>query len=373
MLTDDIRDRIEGNNCNKDKPKMLVQQLKDALVLRGINVAGMKAPELRKSLVENYERMPVAPASAAHWCELMPSGTVPEHEYKNRPEGTYAPTEGELPEGVSQAPKHSFDETFARDDVYEGRKFGGPDPQWLEEKNIDHNSHPIQYADAFWGTEDFKEAGVYMNKRVLIFNIGQEGGEYAGYNPDVGWTADRVAAHVGLEFVNGLLVTPRAADKLDRSSSLLYHPEIDGMMRKWTANPTLDHQVFMRTFTSVDPLAARPDAKLKPLWLVDKVLDKLQARSMAAWEQGQDFSFDEMDCGYQGSSPTGQRVKFKKKGDGMLVDALCQNGYTLSLAFRRVPPPWVPGAYRCEILQGLEIIPPLRIVVKHGVRVLTLP
>ena len=282
-----------------------------------------------------------------HWCELTPSGSVPEHEHKDRPEGTCAPTEGELPEGVSKAPKHSFDETFAWDDVHEGRELGGPDPQWLEEKNVDHNSHPIQHADASWSTADFKEAGVFMNKRVMTFDVGQEGGECEGHNPNVGWTADRVAAHVGLEFGNGLLVSPRAVDKLNRSSTLLCHPEVDGTTRRWTANPTLDHQVFMRTFTSVDPLAARPDAELKPPWLVEKVLDKLQAHSTAAWEQGQDLSFDEVDCGCQGSSPTGQRVEFEKKGDGVLVDALCQDGCTLNLAFHRVQPPWVPSACRC--------------------------
>ena len=271
-------------------------------------------------------RQPVRHTGATHWCELIPNRTVPEHEYKSRPEDTYARTEGELPHGVSKAPKHSFGETFERTDVHEGSKLGGPDPQWLEENGIDHNSHPIKFVDPFWGMDDFKESGHHMNKRVQIFNIGQHGGEHEGYNAAVGWTPDRVAAHVALEFVNGLLVTPRAVDKLDRQSPLYYHAEIDEMMRKWTSNPFLDHKVFLRTFTSVDPTMPRPDAKLKPLWLVDPVLDKLQARSMAAWDQGQEFSFDEMDCGHQGSSPTGQRVKFKKKGDGMLVD--CTIDYT---------------------------------------------
>ena len=51
-------------------------------------------------------------------------------------------------------------------------------------------------------------------------------------------------------------------------------------------------------------------------------------------------SVDEQDIGFQGNHPDKQRIGFKRKGDGFLVDTYClKGGYTYSFYLRNHPSP----------------------------------
>ena len=58
---------------------------------------------------------------------------------------------------------------------------------------------------------------------------------------------------------------------------------------------------------------------------------------------GQSISVDEMDIRLQGRHKDNQRVTYQKGGDGFLVDALCNEGYTYSWYFRNqlAPRNWI--------------------------------
>ena len=49
---------------------------------------------------------------------------------------------------------------------------------------------------------------------------------------------------------------------------------------------------------------------------------------------GQLISVGEMDIGFQGRHKAKHRVRYKKVGDGFLVDSLCAEGYTYLWYFR---------------------------------------
>ena len=59
------------------------------------------------------------------------------------------------------------------------------------------------------------------------------------------------------------------------------------------------------------------------------------------------ISGDEQDIGFKGKYPDKQRVTFKKEGDRFLVDALCDDGFTLTFYFRNMPAPrkWVDQGF----------------------------
>ena len=76
---------------------------------------------------------------------------------------------------------------------------------------------------------------------------------------------------------------------------------------------------------------------------VDHFFSHLIQVSTKAFEPDRNISSDEQDTSFQGHHEDKQQVTFKHEGDGFLIDALCEDGYTINFYPRNVPPPkkWV--------------------------------
>ena len=51
------------------------------------------------------------------------------------------------------------------------------------------------------------------------------------------------------------------------------------------------------------------------------------------WEAGTNIAADEQDAGFKGKHPDKARVTFKREGDGFLIDAICDDGFTITFYF----------------------------------------
>ena len=57
------------------------------------------------------------------------------------------------------------------------------------------------------------------------------------------------------------------------------------------------------------------------------------------WAVGPTISGDEQVVGMKGKHPDKQRVRYKEEGDGFIIDALCDDGFTLTFYFQNMPAP----------------------------------
>jgi len=60
---------------------------------------------------------------------------------------------------------------------------------------------------------------------------------------------------------------------------------------------------------------------------------------MEAWLLGRRISVDEQTVGFKGNHADKQRISYKREGDGFLIDALCEDGYTYTIYARNMPAP----------------------------------
>ncbi len=65
--------------------------------------------------------------------------------------------------------------------------------------------------------------------------------------------------------------------------------------------------------------------KSHPDFNVDPLLAHVQSQSITACDAG---SGDEQTAGFKGKHEDKQRINYKKEGDGLLTDTLCEIGYT---------------------------------------------
>ena len=85
-----------------------------------------------------------------------------------------------------------------------------------------------------------------------------------------------------------------------------------------------------------------PSTNTHPNWKVDPCLKHFARVSRECIYIGRSIACDKQDIGFKWRHRDKQRVTFEKMGDGLLLDALCADGYTYSLYFRNqaVPKSW---------------------------------
>ena len=82
-----------------------------------------------------------------------------------------------------------------------------------------------------------------------------------------------------------------------------------------------------------------PSRKWAPNHKVDHLFSYLMQVSTEEFEPGRDLSSDEQYASFQCHHDDKQWVTFKRAGDGFLIDALCEDGYTINFYPRNVPLP----------------------------------
>ena len=87
--------------------------------------------------------------------------------------------------------------------------------------------------------------------------------------------------------------------------------------------------------------------KQAPKHKADYFFSRIIQVSINALEPGSNLSFDDQDANFQLHQEDKQRVTFKRAGDGFLIDAVCEDGYTINFYPKNLPPPkkWIEKGY----------------------------
>jgi hypothetical protein len=94
---------------------------------------------------------------------------------------------------------------------------------------------------------------------------------------------------------------------------------------------------------------AKKETAKNPFWKVQHLLDKLNENASNMWIPGKWLSIDEQTLGFQGRSGIKLRISYKKEGDGVQCNAICDEGYTFSFFFHHGDPPPLPSEFKNKV------------------------
>ena len=366
----------------EDVEKMTVAQLRGALIGRGLAKAGNKPvlkARLLKAVQDGVTLRPLGSDklypnpedgfdNTAHWVPLKPS-KIPVNNPV--PDGFHAPTNRTA---LEESDLYQFEETFDRapwtetsdeKEIARGgksykkdgsgkdklntkvRQQGRPSLEWLQENNLTPESHPIEWLDALM-TTGFTQVGgkkkrntlfsqwtAWSNAKALLGNFADPDGQYPGFK---NFKIQEIRRFIGLLILNGLNVSPRMEYKFKTQQQDPVNGN-DLCSSVFGSNAAQRLREFRAAFAIQDPMLPIPSRKVAPNHKVDPLLLHMQIMFLDCWDPGPHIAGDEQDAGFQGRHPDKQRVTFKKEGDGFLIDALCDNGFTMTFYFRNMPAP----------------------------------
>ena len=257
--------------------KLKVAELQKELHLRCLSTRGLKA-ELQSRLKKAMEdKIPIGEAKSsepvaqtaaflpdAYWSLLTPTNDAVPDPTANS--GFREPTNTEEIEGVKH---HNFTELFdtpvftsdvqevvfdrykrrKRDDndnfVWETKKIVNeknerPNEEWLELHNLDHNSQPYQFFQAFCPDSLTSKWTTYTNRKVWLDNAGEEGCPYPDFLP---FKPSELRQHLGVRIFHGVSPSPRLEHKFRTQGQ----DEVNGndfISRSLGPNATRRHKHF---------------------------------------------------------------------------------------------------------------------------------
>ncbi len=125
---------------------------------------------------------------------------------------------------------------------------------------------------------------------------------------------------IGIAIVNGIHRAPRI-NLLWSNSPVFHNPLVASAM------------TYKRFETILRFLHLSNNERGQPtdtIWKVRPLLDTLNQIFQSNWNCGREISIDEMDAAFKGRHHLKERITYKKAGDGFLIYALCDQGYTYS-------------------------------------------
>jgi len=304
----------------------------------------------------------------SYWESLSPEVTAVE-EPENTINNPRAPT---VPADESDVVpvKHNYAERFDRP-VFGGRKFvpkkhtngrqavgakGQPvyvaairnnmqvRTEFMRKHHLSSASHPVEFADAFipWHENPYNatyfsmdQATTYSNLKAQLSNAGNGGTNYKDFKP---FTCKEIRQFLGLYIFNGLSPSPRMEMKFKPQQ---YDPVQgnDFICQHIGSNADRRWRHFKAFFALQDPRKDTPPRKVQPLHKVHRVVNWINFVGPKSVQLGEHAAVDEQTIGFQGRHADKMRITYKRAGDGFQCDVLCENGFTLAVYFRNVPPP----------------------------------
>lgn len=100
---------------------------------------------------------------------------------------------------------------------------------------------------------------------------------------------------------------------------------------------------FRALFAVQDPVLAIPSRKISLNHKIDPMLLQMPSAFDEAWDVGSYIAGDQQDAGFKGKHPDKARVTFKKEDNGVLIYALCDDGFTMTFYFHNMlaPKNWI--------------------------------
>ena len=354
--------------CDNVIEKMLVDNLRKELKLRGLSTTGKKAilqERLKKAMQDKVELVPVETserpsqpdlfAPDAFWTMLQPGvepvedptvGTdyfSPTDKEGAKPKLFDYPDVFDRPPFINIVDVPVFDKFGRREKDEAGkpkvrkeqRQEGTPTQSFLDKHHLDRDSRPIQFFEAFCPMSLTDRWTTYTNHKAMLENAGQPGKLYPDFTP---FTVKELRQHIGVRILHGLSPSPRVEMKFDNQAKDPVNGN-DFVSNSLGPNATRRHKHFRRFFACQNPVTPPKPRKTNPMWKIEEFLCHVLKVSLTAWTCGEIISVDEQTVGFKGRHTDKLRITYKAEGDGFQCDALCSDGYTYTFYFRNVPAP----------------------------------
>ena len=220
-----------------------------------------------------------------------------------------------------------------------------PNIEYLFQNNVGLDSHPADWFEIFFPKKrerqthpkavTMDEYTAWLNTKALMLNAGDGGGKYKNFK---NFSSTELMAHLSLYLLHSISPTPQIELKFKSQSEDPVNGS-DLCAEVFGENGSTRHKEFKAFFAAVDPIKPTPPTTSHPNWKVDPCLKHMMRVSKECICLGESISVDEQDIGFQGRHQDKQRIKYKKVGDGFLVDALCADGFTFTWYFRNQTAP----------------------------------
>ena len=287
-------------------------------------------------------------AAGATWVALKPSVPVAEPEL---PEGFHAPS---AEPGKESAPKMNYSETFERPAFSGKERVGRPSKKFLHLHGLSTTSRPVDWLrsltprraiDRVAGAPapmlTFEQITIWANEKAMLCNAGTEDGPCPSWKP---LKIAEIEAYWGLLTLNGLSPSPQLAQKLRSqvddpvNGNDLCH-RIFSMHGEGCGGAAERYKQLRRFYAVQSPKLELPVRKGLPMHKAQPLLSQFEQTAMISWGLGETLSGGEQCQGFQGRHPDKLKVKLKNEGDGFLIDALCDDGFTYAFYWRSQLPP----------------------------------
>ena len=162
-------------------------------------------------------------------------------------------------------------------------------------------------------------------------------------------SADKIRMHVGLDAFDGVLPSPRKEINFERRS-------IDTVNGNDLANETFGgvpskaerrRGMFKSFFGCQYPRLLLPSKKSHPNFKIDPFFKHILVSFKSMWDLGEKISFDEATRGFKRKNSPKSVIKFKKEGDGYLLNCISDDGFIYTFPLRKTPAPkkWVDKGF----------------------------
>ena len=215
------------------------------------------------------------------------------------------------------------------------RKKGCPNPRFIEKHDLDADSEPSDWLEAFSPRRLIDRWASRASTKAMMASAGPEGQLCPDYEQ---FACDELKRHLGAIMLHGMPLSPRAAMKFHAQQDNFTNGN-DFVRANLGPNAERRQKHFKRFFGVQNPLKMTPSKKQFPLWKLKEFLDCMStarpgARSLSEW-----ISIDEQTIGFKGKHGDKLRASCKQEGDGFQCDAICDDGFACSFYFRNEPPP----------------------------------
>ena len=120
--------------------------------------------------------------------------------------------------------------------------------------------------------------------------------------------------------------------------------------------------MFKCFFSAQDPRLMTPPKNTHPNFKIDPWMLHLLQCFAEMWDLGAEISYDEATQGFKGRHSLKARIKFKKEGDGYLIDCIGDDGFIYTMYLRTNPAPqeWIARGFsptQARVLFLLDQLP----------------
>lgn len=187
------------------------------------------------------------------------------------------------------------------------RKRGCSCPDFIEKNNLNCESSPIQWFEAFLPNFLIENWTSYINTKALLANAGQAGKMYPDFKP---FTCDELKKHIRVVLLQGISPSPRVSMKF-KLQKVDFANDNDFVRNNLGPNAEHRHKHFKRFFGCQDPLKIVPPRSQYPLWKLKEFLDHINTICPKAWLLHKWIFVDEQTIGFKGKHADKLRISFK--------------------------------------------------------------